>query len=263
MTQLPVSGATLWYEDAGGAGKPVVFMHPASGSSQSWRFQLAPFAERGFRCITYDLRRWGRSQAEAPADASCLSDDLVALASHLELDRFALVGAAYGGFGAVDFAVRFPERLDALVLSGTQGGIADPAYVSLRERVVSAPVRALPLEFRELGSTYRLRSPEGVADWLAIGHAAGEPPPSARQHMSRAIALGDLDGLRMPTLLVAGGADLLAPPALMREIAAHLPAHEFALICESGHCVHWEAPDEWNRIVLDFLDRHCAARESH
>src|SRR6185312_15465576 len=149
--------------------------------------------------------------------ASALSDDLLALVDHLGLERFALVGAAYGGFGAVDFAVRFPGRVQALVLSGTQGGIADPAYVALRERVVSGPIRALPIDLRELGSAYRLHSPEGVAAWLEIGHAAGEPPPTSRQRMHRDISLADLSELRMPILLLAGGADLLAPPVLMRE----------------------------------------------
>src|SRR5262249_36802668 len=159
--------ASLYFEDAGGRGYPVVFLHPASGSSQSWQFQLPVFASARFRCITYDLRNWGRSRSES-ADNGCFSDDLQALVQHLGLERFALVGAAYGGFGAVDYATRFSDPLSALVLSGTQGGIADPTYTALRERVVSAPIRALPLELRELGPSYRARDKAGVQAWLEI-----------------------------------------------------------------------------------------------
>jgi pimeloyl-ACP methyl ester carboxylesterase len=185
-----------------------------------------------------------------------MSDDLLALVDHLRLDTFVLIAAAYGGFGGVDFALRFPERLRAFVLSGSQGGIADPSYTTIRERVVSVPIRGLPIELRELGPSYRTRDPEGVQRWLEIGHAAGEPPASARQRMHMQIQLPMLAGLSVPTLLIAGGADLLAPAELMRHIAAHLPSHEFLSIGEAGHCIHWEHPDQWNRATLDFLSKH-------
>lgn len=229
-------------------------MHPASGSSAAWRFQLEPFAARGYRCITYDLRGWGQSRS-AGGDPGAMSDDLLALADHLGLQRFSLVGAAYGGFGALDFALRFPERLHALVLSATQAGIADPTYTAVRERVVEPPIRALPLELRELGPSYRARSPEGVQQWLEVAHAS-EPKSPARQRTHLQIMLPMLEDLRVPTLLIAGGADLLAPPELMRLFAAHIPSAKFTLFGESGHCVHWEQPEDWNREVLTFLADH-------
>ena len=121
----------------------------------------------------------------------------------------------------------------------------------MRERVVAAPIRALPLEFRELGPSYRARDPEGAQAWLEISRAEGH----VRQRMHTQIALPMLAQLDVPTLLIAGGADLLAPPELMRQIAAHIPSSEFATVCEAGHCVHWEDPQEWNRLVLSFLSR--------
>ncbi|MBV9581241.1 MAG: alpha/beta hydrolase [Chloroflexi bacterium] len=254
MATLPVPGATLHYEDAGGAGTPVVFMHPASGSADSWALQLRAFASSGYRTIVYDLRGWARSRpAPEATDTGCMSDDLLALVDHLHLDSFVLVAAAYGGFGGLDFALRFPTRLSRFVLSGSQGGISDPTYTAIRERVVSAPIRGLPIDLRELGPSYRTRDPEGVQRWLAIHRAAGEPPASARQHMSGPVALPDLGKLSTPTLLIAGGADLLAPPELMRRIAEHVPNHEFVSLGEAGHCLHWEQPEEWNRVVLGFL----------
>jgi pimeloyl-ACP methyl ester carboxylesterase len=260
MAFLDVPGASIYFEDVGLAGYPVVFLHPASGSSQSWQFQVPAFVAAGYRCITYDLRNWGRSHSTS-GDNGCFSDDLAALVERLGLERFALVGAAYGGFGALDYAMRFSERLSGLVLSATQGGIADSTYTALRERVVSAPIRALPLELRELGPSYRARDAAGVEAWLAVSHAAGEPPATARQRMHRDISLPDLHNLRVPTLLLAGGADLLAPPELMRRIAEHLPDQQLVTFGEAGHCLHWEEPAEWNRVVLDFLAS--AAHESH
>jgi pimeloyl-ACP methyl ester carboxylesterase len=254
MPELTVAGARLYFEDRGGSGQPVVFMHPASGSANAWAAQVPAFQARGYRTIVYDLRGWARSQPDPDAsDTGTMSDDLLALVDHLGLDRFVLAAAAYGGFGGVDFALRFPERLAAFVLSASQGGIADPAYTAIRERVVSAPIRALPINLRELGPSYRTRDPEGVERWLEVHHAAGEPPASARQRMHLQVSLPMLAELSVRTLMIGGGADLLAPPALMRLLAERVPDCRYVTLGEAGHCVHWEQPDDWNQLVLDFL----------
>jgi len=55
---------------------------------------------------------------------------------------------------------------------------------------------------------------------------------------------------------IAGGADLLSPPALMRLLSEHIPNSKFALIPEAGHAAFWEQPEAWNSLVLEFLGRH-------
>jgi pimeloyl-ACP methyl ester carboxylesterase len=64
-----------------------------------------------------------------------------------------------------------------------------------------------------------------------------------------------LETLRVPVLLLAGEADLRTPPALMRLVAAHIPRCEFKTIPEAGHAAHWEQPDVWNRLVIEFITR--------
>lgn len=187
-------------------------MHPASGTGAAWVHQLDAFRSAEVRCITYDLRGWGKSHPDPDLqDAGCMSDDLLALVDHLGLDRFGLVAAAYGGFGGLDFALRFPDRLTDLVLSATQGAIEDRENTAIRERVVSGPIRALPVELRELGPSYRARDPDGVERWLAIKHASGEHG-ARRQRTCLQIAWPTLEAPRTLTLLIASGADLPAPP---------------------------------------------------
>src|SRR3954470_4261996 len=107
MPTLEIPHARLWYEDTGGDGVPVVFVHPAAASSETWEQQVPAFEAAGYRCITYDLRGWGRSKPlpDAP-DAGQISTDLEALTRARGLGRFVLVGAAYGGMGALDYALR-------------------------------------------------------------------------------------------------------------------------------------------------------------
>jgi pimeloyl-ACP methyl ester carboxylesterase len=242
----------LWYEDTEGPGVPVIFVHPAATHSGCWVNQIPAFTAAGFRCITYDLRGWHRSRSIADADPGALSDDLEALREALQLEAFVLIAAAYGGFGGADYALRFPDRLRALVLATTQGGVVDPQYVAVRERAVSPEIRALPVYLRELGPSYRAEDSEGVARWMDIER---ESHAAARQRLHLQIDLAMLENLRVPTLFVAGGADLLAPPALMRMLAQRIPDARFETIAEAGHSAHWERPAEWNEIVLGFLRR--------
>jgi pimeloyl-ACP methyl ester carboxylesterase len=139
----------------------------------------------------------------------------------------------------------------SLVLATTQGGLSEPEYVVARERTIPAPIRGLPIELREVGPSYRAENPEGVARWLEIEHSAGAARP--RQSLSTQITYAALQALDVPTLLIAAGADLLAPPALMRLIAKHIRGSEFSVIAEAGHSAHWERPDEWNAIVFAWL----------
>src|SRR5262245_35849197 len=120
MPFLDVPNARLWYSDAtaGEGARAAVFVHPAAGTSDCWVHQIDAFVAAGYRCVTYDLRGWGRSQPTDPeADPGIASDDLRALVDALGLARFTLIAAAFGGFCALDFALRFQDRLESFVLA--------------------------------------------------------------------------------------------------------------------------------------------------
>jgi 2-succinyl-6-hydroxy-2,4-cyclohexadiene-1-carboxylate synthase len=254
LVELP--DADIWYEDTGGDGVPVVFVHPAAASSAGWEHQVPAFVAAGYRCITYDLRGWGRSrQRQEASDAGCQSDDLDGLTRQLGLDRFVLIGAAYGGMGALDYALRFQDRVWAFVLATSQGAIVDREFADVLDRIVTPELRALPIELRELGPSYRAENPAGVERWLHVIHEAGGER-AARQRRSLTLTLALLETLRVPTLVLAADADLLSPPALMHLMAQRIAGSEFATVADAGHSAHWERPEAWNRIVLDFLDRH-------
>ncbi|MFL6972794.1 MAG: alpha/beta fold hydrolase [Xanthobacteraceae bacterium] len=65
-----------------------------------------------------------------------------------------------------------------------------------------------------------------------------------------------LRGLKVPTLLITGDADLIWLPPLLRLFSRNIPNSESAIVAEAGHSVYWEQPAIFNRIVLDFIGRH-------
>src|SRR5689334_15499511 len=110
MPHLELPGVDLWYTDSGGHGVPVVFMHAASGTSESWYQQIPAFTAAGFRCIAPDRRGWGKSKQNAKGEQpghAC--DDLHGLVEHLGLERFHLIATAAGGAVSVDYAITHPN----------------------------------------------------------------------------------------------------------------------------------------------------------
>jgi len=258
MAHVDLPGVHLWYDDSGGSGVPVVFMHAASGTCESWVYQLPAFSAAGYRCITYDRRGWGRSQPVPTGDQpGTVSDDLQGLVEYLSLDRFHLVTTAAGGIGGLDYAVSYPSRVRSLVVADSIGGVQDPEYLEVQSRLRPPEIQALPVELREVGPSYRGLNPEGTRRWLDIErtsrpdgtHGPGQPP---RQPMTFA----RLETIRVPTLVLVGEADLLSPPALMRMLAAHIPGCRYVTLPEAGHAAHWEQPESWNRLVLEFISQH-------
>jgi pimeloyl-ACP methyl ester carboxylesterase len=83
-------------------------------------------------------------------------------------------------------------------------------------------------------------------------------PPVKPQPLKpeNAVTWARLDALKLPTLLLTGDADLWTPPAVLRMFARHMPRAETAIIAETGHSSYWENPEQFNRVVLDFLKRH-------
>jgi pimeloyl-ACP methyl ester carboxylesterase len=258
MSYVNLPGVQLWYIDNGGAGVPVVFMHAASGTCESWAPQLPAFTAAGYRCITYDRRGWGRSRPDPTgAQPGYASDDLHGLVGHLGLDRFHMAATAAGGIGALDYTLMHPQRVRSLVVADSIGGVQDPEYLEVQHRLRPPEIQALPWELRELSAGYRGIDPEGTQRWIAIERGSRlEGAQGLAQQPREPMTLARLEAIRVPTLLLAGEADLVSPPALMRLLAAHIPDCQFATVSEAGHAAHWEQPEIWNRLALAFIGQY-------
>ena len=253
-----VTGARLWFWDTGGEGEPLVLCHPASQSSQIWLYQQPAFAQAGYRVIAYSRRGAYRSDRGSQEDRGTQVGDLAALLDVLGVEKAHVLGAAAGGITALGFAVAHPARVIALVLAGTIFSPDEEEWRALYQRLAIASVRqSVSTEFLELGPSYRALNPEGVARFVELEHAA-KPNGVMRQPLGVTVNWAAMERLRAPVLLVTGEADLYAPPPLQRMIARHLPKHEMFTLREVGHAPYWEAPAEFNRLVLEFLHRHSA-----
>jgi len=247
-----VADTRLWYWDTGGSGTPIVLLHPATGSGLIWGYQQPVFAKAGYRVIAYSRRGYINSAPFDRNNPGTGSEDLRQLADHLGLGRFHLVASAAGGSIASDFAFSDQERLLSLTISSNSLGVRDGEIAKAAAFIRPKGWDEMPAEFRELGPSYRAANPAGVKAWMELEHKAviGR---DYRQPLKNEITQARLKELKLPTLLIAGVADMSTPPSISRLIAAEIAGSRVAVIPEAGHSVYWEQPDLFNRAVLDFV----------
>jgi pimeloyl-ACP methyl ester carboxylesterase len=249
----------LWFQDTGGAGEPIMLLHPASGSALIWGYQQPAFAAAGYRVISYSRRGYYGSAPLDRAKPGIASEDLHQLADFLGLRTFHVVGSAQGGSIASDYALSHPERVLSLTVSSNQFGVVDGDILAAGARIRPPIWEDIPVEIREVGPSYRARNPEGFRQWIELERQSGLKD-AFRQPLKNRITEAMLARLAVPVLVICGAADLATPPSVARLIVAKIPGAELVVAPEAGHSVYWEQPDLFNRAVLAFIARHGAAR---
>ncbi|MCP5144916.1 MAG: alpha/beta fold hydrolase [Gammaproteobacteria bacterium] len=255
---IDVNGVKLWYWDTGGDGEPVVLLHPGSQSSEIWGYQQPYLAAAGYRVIAYSRRGVYRSEPGTQEDRGTAAADLAALLDRLGVERAHIIGAAAGGGTALAFTLNHPERALSLTLAGSIVGPTEPEWREMFGHMeMNAARRHLSSAFVELSASYRAGNHHGAQMFEALSGEATSNIAYA-QPSGASINWETMQALTTPVLLLTGSADLYCPPSMQRLFAAHLRNHELAVVNEAAHAVYWEQPDEFNRIVGDFIRRHAA-----
>ena len=250
-------GVRLWYLDSGGDGTPIVFLHANTGTSATWDAQLSYFACVGFRVLALDRRGWGASVADPTTglQPGSVAEDLDALLALLDLEAIHLVGAAGGTFSALDYAAWRPGKVKTVVAAVSTGMIVDEEIAGFIERISVPGLRAPnPAVYREVSAGFRGSNPDATRRWVDTESRARQPNGEVAL-VRTPNTYAKLKLINAPVLAIAGGADMIAPPAMMRLWAAQLSDVEFVTIPEAGHALTYEDPLAFNACVDDFLRR--------
>ncbi len=255
--RIPIGKFQLYYERAG-SGPAIVFLHGLGGNHLSW-WQQMPYFMRWFDCITVDQRSFGLSPDPDGSFCDAHPSDLGALLDHLKIEKAVLIGQSMGGWTIVGYALEHPERVAAMVMADTPGGIFTPEMDGMMEKV-RAGGRG-PLEAVAIGSlpTYakdyftRHREMAYLYDSLLI--LGARPPADAMRRLgSRRYDLAKVrERLKMPILCLEGEEDALIVPEMIRHLVKALPHARLAMVPGAGHSVYFENAPAFNQVVLDFL----------
>ncbi len=251
---LEVTGGTLRYDEFGAGPEAIVFAYGGGGNHLNWWNQIPHFSDR-YRCVTYDVRGFGRSEDHSREGNAAYPRDLGELLDQVAIERAALAGQSLGGFSVLPYAVRHPERVTALLLSGTIIGFGDPELVAeFQKQAANAP--QILQGNRMVGPAYRERAPEGV--FLYNQLRALNPPLDRLARASFGIDGGaaaneELRNLTMPVALLSGAVDELVPPAIVQRAAQLIPHARYIEVPDGGHSVYWELPDAYNAVLEELL----------
>jgi 3-oxoadipate enol-lactonase len=255
---------SVWH-DRHGKGPAVVLIHAGIADSRMWEPQLRPFAKT-HAVIRVDLPGFGKSPIETNP-VSYRGSVNTALDAY-DIERAAIVGTSLGGMTALELALDSPGRVTALVLVGA--GIDDHDWADEMNDFDKAETEAIErgaLEGAVKGNLAWVAGPRRSLDEIDphVRELAGEMQMDAfRQEWPddlRALKLDPpasqrLGDVVVPTLVVTGDEDVVDIIRIGDRLAREIPDAERATIGGAAHLPNLERPDEFNRLVLGFLDEH-------
>jgi pimeloyl-ACP methyl ester carboxylesterase len=260
IRRLQVGDGEIVVEEQG-TGDPLLLVHGFPFDRRMWRGQIGAFP--GLRLLRPDLRGHGESEAQPPPYTLVdLAEDLRQILDHLAIERVLLGGLSMGGYIALAFAGRYPERLQALLLLDTHPK-ADPpevrsgrAETAARARREGVPKLADELTERFVGG--RTMDPEVVAliRQMILDTSVEGMVGSLTAMAARPDSTPILPTITCPTLVIVGTEDNITPPAMAREMRAAIPNAELVEIPGAGHLAPLEAPAPVNAAIAAFLRAH-------
>ena len=257
-----------------GDGPVLIGLHGGLGLDASY---LAPALEglaTQLRVVAYDQRGHGQSGGRESLPAASLStfaQDVDAVRKSLGADRFILFGHSYGGFIALEYAIRHPQRLAGLILCATSASLEHlsaatdrvnsfgrPEELSALEQLLTSPPESdeafgehwcaiTPLYFRDHALSRRQAFERTL--FSAAGYAA-----SARCLGQYDVA-GKLHEIHAPTLLLHGAHDWLMPSAVVgAQLAQAIPHASRVTFEDSAHYPFIEEPSLWTSAVSNWIE---------
>jgi len=261
MPYADLNGFEIHY-DVRGEGEPLLCVHGLGCDRRAWALQIEPFAQR-FQAVFFDNRDVGQSSlATHDYTTADMAQDVLALADHLELESFHLLGVSLGGMVSQHVALTAPERVRTLTLAVTPGGVGRAGRI--RGRLLGSYARHLSPEDRVDNLLYLCYTEaffENEELYQFVRQALLEDPyPQPPEAFARQAAAGAhhdvrerLGELSMPVHVIAAGRDLMIPPWKSTELASLIRGSKLTMIEREGHGVMWEGAAEFNSAVIEFV----------
>lgn len=216
--------------------------------------------------LSYDVRGFGDSPVGAAnGTVRQMADDLAQILSSHDMAPAWIIGFSMGGVIAQRFALDFPEMVQGLILvasSGTVGRSGQAFYRQRIEQVTQAGLAAIAsITQLDAPGCFAQGDQQLIAEYQQLRSAAVRDPSGYLNACRAMLRLADepmiqeLGVISCPTLLLAGQLDTMCPPRASEMIAAAIRGAELSVVSGAGHCLHWEARDVTNQLILEFIER--------
>ncbi len=258
--RIEVNGIRVSCRVDGAGDRWVAFVTGIANDLSMWDGQV-PALERDFRCLRYDLRGHGGSEAtKPPYTIDSLVGDLVALLDALEVKRTQLVGLGLGGAIGQAAAIRHPERFTSLAACCCRARMV-PEFAAmwhkLRETVSRNGVESIvePTAQRWFSEEFKAANPRVLDNIRAMIRGTTLDGYMGVTAAFLGLELEDsLPRIKARTLYLSGAEDKLGgPPELMHGLAARVPGARHASVPGAAHIANIQNPAKFNQVLAAFL----------
>jgi pimeloyl-ACP methyl ester carboxylesterase len=244
-----------------GHGEPLVLLHGLFGSGDNW-FGVAPKLAEKFQVFAPDLRNHGHSPHHAEMDYPLMAADVEKFFEAQKIENACVIGHSMGGKVAMQLALDFPTRVKKIVVVD----MAPRAYARTHDQIFAALLALELANFQTRQQIEDALAPEipslNLRRFLLKNLGRDEHGGFVWKMNLRGVAknysrLGEVLGrttqFEKPVLFIRGGKSDYINAADEVEIRRQFPAAEIQTIAAANHWVHADAPEEFVRLVLDFL----------
>jgi pimeloyl-ACP methyl ester carboxylesterase len=239
LPEADLGDVTIHYNEAGQGNRlALIQTHGMGGSGDSFLAQF-DYWSRYFHVISWDMRGLGQSGQASKYNMPLYAKDLAGLMDHLAIKKAVHHGVSWGGLLLQQFGLDYPERCHALIFDSSSSEVNVAASEAWYERGEKARRREVSTPRGEIVSLDHLDSYVAHA---RIAAGLREHPFTPR-----------LKWINVPSLVVAGEIDQVAPPGGSVIMSRNLPDARLEIVPGSGHGVFHEKPDEFRALVFDFL----------
>jgi pimeloyl-ACP methyl ester carboxylesterase len=236
----PVNGIQMYYA-VFGKGEPILLIHGGLGHADIWASQVAEMAKT-HKVIVADSRGHGRStRTQEPFGYDLMASDYLALLDFLKVDKTALVGWSDGGIIGIDIALHHPERLTRLFAQAanvTTDGV-DPGVET--NATFGAYIERSGRDYGKMSKT-----PDQYDAFVEqISHMWASQPNWSKEELAK---------ITTPTAIVAGDHDEAILRGHTDYMVSVIPGAKEIILPDASHFAMLQAPDEYTRAALDFID---------
>lgn len=267
---ITVSGGGKIYYEEHGKGTPLILLHGHSLDTRMWDEQFYDFAQ-GHRTIRLDFRGYGRSSEQREELQHTHVDDVLTVMDSLKIEKAHIVGLSMGAFVAGDMLAMYPERMLSCILAS--GGIRnspgptepmteeesskrDEEIAALKEKGIETYKQEWHEALMSSGGSQRerMRQPlwQMIEDWSAWQPLHKEVRLFYGKEAWK--ALRERGTTDVPTLLIRGENEVKGRKGEPGEMK-HLTRARYEIIPDCGHMLNMERPEEFNRLVMDFINK--------
>jgi len=256
-----------------GEGNSLILIAGLGVDSMCWFYQI-PFFKNFFKVIVFDNRGIGKSTGfKGRYSIKMMADDVAELLEHLKIQKSHVLGSSMGGMIAQEFAITYPEIVDKLILCST---FAKPQFMvdnitrGLRkllkgklENIFEINPRKIVYEklfnylLQQMFNEEFLKKNRKFVEetWQKYLFAGNYTETFFKQigAVHRHDTLNRLNLIKSETLVLTGTEDKLIIPGCSNILAKKIPKSTLIKIDNVGHGLHFEMPDIFNKIVIEFL----------